>query len=113
MGERGQKRTSAEAAEILGVSKRSQDDCLYLVQKGKKYGFDFKSNFKTEIRVLLNFIKAKQALKKRKSVKLLLTERQNRAEVTHKDNIRSTLTRPTTQAKAKNAPANSCYNRLH
>ena len=48
-----------EAAGIVGVSKKSLDDYLSQLRKGRKYGFDFNKNKDEKVGALRMFVKGK------------------------------------------------------
>ena len=48
-----------EAAEIVGVSKKSLDDYLAQLRAGRHFGFDFNKNQHKRIGELRNFVKEK------------------------------------------------------
>ena len=49
-----------EAAEKVGVSKKSLDDYLLQLRLGKKYGFDFQENCDKKVGILRAFVKQKR-----------------------------------------------------
>ena len=49
-----------EAAEKVGVSKKSLDDYMLQLRLGKKYGFDFQQNKDNKVGILRAFIKKKR-----------------------------------------------------
>lgn len=49
-----------EAAEVVGISKKSLDDYYYQLRLGEKYDFDFKSHLMDRIGVLRTYIKEKK-----------------------------------------------------
>lgn len=54
-----------DAAQKVGVSKKSLDDYLLQLRFGKKYGFDFQKTKNDKVGVLRSFVKAKKAEQKR------------------------------------------------
>ena len=58
-GKSGRKYNYQEAAVVIGLSKKSLDDYYYQLRAGEKYGFDFESHKKSNIKVLRNFVKEK------------------------------------------------------
>ena len=53
-----------DAAEKVGVSKKSLDDYLLQLRFGKKFNFDFESNRNNKVGVLRTFVKEKKRAKK-------------------------------------------------
>lgn len=54
---KGKKMNLQEAAEIVGISKKSLDDYYYQLRLGEKYNFDFKKHLYEKVGTLRNFIK--------------------------------------------------------
>ena len=52
-----------QAADMVGVPKKTLDDYLLKLRKGKKYGFDFQEEKQKKVGVLNKFIEAKEAAK--------------------------------------------------
>lgn len=50
-----------EAANLVGVSKKSLDDYLSQLRKGRKYGFDFNKNKDEKVGTLRMFVKNKSS----------------------------------------------------
>ena len=50
-----------EAAEKVGISKKSLDDYLLQLRFGRKYGFDFNNNKETKVGILRAFVKKEKA----------------------------------------------------
>ena len=50
-----------EAANLVGVSKKSLDDYLSQLRKGRKYGFDFNQNKDEKVGTLRTFVKNKDS----------------------------------------------------
>ena len=50
-----------EAANLVGVSKKSLDDYLSQLRKGRKYGFDFNKSKDEKVGVLRTFVKDKSS----------------------------------------------------
>ena len=55
-----------EAAEKVGINKRSLDDYLLQLRIGKRYGFDFTKNRNSKIGVLRQFVKKEKLKEKSK-----------------------------------------------
>jgi hypothetical protein len=49
--------TLAEAADLVGLPKKSLDDYYYQLRMGEKYGFDYHSHIMERIGVLRSFLK--------------------------------------------------------
>ena len=58
-----------EAAKIVKISRKSLDDYLLQLRKGKKYGYDFKNNQNTQIGSLRRFNRKIKAVQKPKAQK--------------------------------------------
>lgn len=54
------KYTSKEAANLIGIAKKTLDDYLLQLRIGKKYGFDFNHHNDDKIGVLRSFIKERK-----------------------------------------------------
>jgi hypothetical protein len=54
---KGKAMTLPEAAEILGLPKKSLDDYYYQLRMGEKYGFDFHAHMTDGIGVLRSYLK--------------------------------------------------------
>ena len=57
-----------DAAQKVGVSKKSLDDYLLQLRFGKKYGFDFSKHKNDKVGVLRSFVKAKKQDAKKKGL---------------------------------------------
>lgn len=55
-----------DAAQKVGISKKSLDDYLLQLRYGKKYGFDFNQHKEDKIGVLRAFVKKHKAAEKSK-----------------------------------------------
>ena len=51
-----------EAAKRVGVSKKSLDDYLSQLRKGRRYGFDFNKNKDDKVGVLRTFVKKHEGM---------------------------------------------------
>lgn len=60
----GRKVNLQEAAEMIGISKKSLDDYYYQLRLGEKYDFDFKMYLNEKVGVLRTFIKEVKTRKK-------------------------------------------------
>ena len=57
MREKGNGYNYQDAADALGISKKSLDDYYYQLRVGEKYEFDFIQNMDENIKTLRNFVK--------------------------------------------------------
>ena len=57
MREKGNGYNYQDAADALGISKKSLDDYYYQLRVGEKYEFDFNENMDENIKILRNFVK--------------------------------------------------------
>lgn len=53
-------RTLSEAADMIGVCKKTLDDYAYQVQFGYQFNFDFEKNKSQKIGLLRTFVKGKR-----------------------------------------------------
>lgn len=53
-------RTLSEAAELIGLSKKTLEDYAYQIQFGYEFNFDFEKNKHLSIGVLRTFVKNKR-----------------------------------------------------
>lgn len=60
----GKKINLQEAAEMIGISKKSLDDYYYQLRLGEKYDFDFAMHMDDKVGVLRTFIKDIKPTKK-------------------------------------------------
>ena len=58
-----------EAAQKVGINKRSLDDYLLQLRIGRRYGFDFTKNKSAKIGVLRQFVKREKQKEKHKKYK--------------------------------------------
>eukprot|EP00826_Nyctotherus_ovalis_P032168 TRINITY_DN2596_c0_g2_i10.p1 TRINITY_DN2596_c0_g2~~TRINITY_DN2596_c0_g2_i10.p1 ORF type:complete len:163 (+),score=64.48 TRINITY_DN2596_c0_g2_i10:406-894(+) len=49
-----------EAADIVGIAKKTLDDYLLQIRAGRKYGFDFNIHSESKVGVLRSFVKSKK-----------------------------------------------------
>ena len=56
-GVQGIKYSLEEAAQQVKISKKSLDDYLQQIRKGKLYGFNFNEHFDEKVGVLRNYVK--------------------------------------------------------
>ena len=63
-----------DAAQKVGVSKKSLDDYLLQLRFGKKYGFDFQAHKDDKVGVLRTFVKKEKAKDKNKKGKSAMKE---------------------------------------
>ena len=59
-----------EAAEVVGISKKSLDDYYYQLRLGEKYNFDFKRHLYEKVGTLRNFIKDIKRKNKSEKIKM-------------------------------------------
>jgi len=55
-----EKHSLDEAADIVGIAKKTLDDYLLQIRAGKKYGFDFNIHCESKVGVLRSFVKSKK-----------------------------------------------------
>lgn len=58
----GCKVSLVDAANSVGISKKSLDDYFCQLRLGQKYGFDFKANLDNKIGELRAFVKARRTI---------------------------------------------------
>ena len=72
------KLSSADAADKVGMSKRSLEDYFTIIKLAQKYGFDFESKMKNAFAELRSFVKDHHEYKPAPKVQILEKFKNNR-----------------------------------
>ena len=66
-----------EAANQVGISKKSLDDYLFQIRYGYRFGFNFNEHYNEKVGILRDFVRQKKKLTSKKEVS---RKRKNRKE---------------------------------